>query len=58
MASFNDDDAPIIGIDLGTTYSCVSAFDPETQKVKILPNSVGELTAYDLTKGRITYRTK
>ena len=33
-----------IGIDLGTTYSCVAAFDPESQKVKILPNSVGELT--------------
>ena len=45
MASFSDDDAPIIGIDLGTTYSCVAAFDPETQKVKILPNTVGELTA-------------
>ena len=44
MANFSDDDAPIIGIDLGTTYSCVAAFDPETQKVKILPNSVGELT--------------
>jgi heat shock protein 1/8 len=44
MASFNDDDAPIIGIDLGTTYSCVAAFDPATSKVKIIPNSQGELT--------------
>ena len=44
MASFADDDAPIIGIDLGTTYSCVAAFDSETSKVKILPNTVGELT--------------
>lgn len=43
MASFNDD-GPIIGIDLGTTYSCVSVFDQETQKVRVLPNSIGELT--------------
>ena len=43
MASF-DDESPIIGIDLGTTYSCVAVFDPETQKVKVLPNTIGELT--------------
>jgi len=43
MASFSDD-GPIIGIDLGTTYSCVSVFDQETQKVRVLPNSIGELT--------------
>ena len=44
MASFNDEEGPIIGIDLGTTFSCVAVFDSETQKVKVLPNSIGELT--------------
>ena len=44
MSSFNDEDGPIIGIDLGTTFSCVAVFDAETQKVKVLPNSIGELT--------------
>lgn len=43
MASF-DEDGPIIGIDLGTTYSCVAVFDNESQKVTVLPNSVGEKT--------------
>ena len=43
MASF-DEEGPIIGIDLGTTYSCVAVFDNETQKVIVLPNSVGEKT--------------
>ena len=43
MTEFTDD-APIIGIDLGTTFSCVAAYDGEKQKVSVLPNSVGELT--------------
>ena len=43
MATFVDD-APILGIDLGTTYSCVAAFDSATQKVIVLPNSIGERT--------------
>lgn len=42
MASFED--SPIIGIDLGTTYSCVAAYDPSVQKVVVLPNSIGERT--------------
>jgi len=39
-----DDEGPIIGIDLGTTFSCVAVYDNELQKVKVLPNSLGELT--------------
>jgi L1 cell adhesion molecule like protein len=44
MATFNDKEGPVIGIDLGTTYSCVSVFDETTQKVRVIPNSIGELT--------------
>jgi len=43
MAAF-DEDGPIIGIDLGTTFSCVAVYDNETQGVRVLPNSLGELT--------------
>ena len=43
MAEF-DATAPIIGIDLGTTFSCVAAYDAEQGKVVVLPNSIGELT--------------
>jgi len=43
MAAF-DEEGPIIGIDLGTTFSCVAVYDNETQKVQVLPNSLGELT--------------
>ena len=43
MAAF-DEDAPIIGIDLGTTFSCVAAYDKEQGKVVVLPNTIGELT--------------
>lgn len=39
-----EDEGPIIGIDLGTTFSCVAVYDYETQRVKVLPNSLGELT--------------
>ena len=44
MSTFVDEDGPIIGIDLGTTYSCVAAYDYEAKKVVVLPNTVGELT--------------
>lgn len=44
MASFAPDTGPIIGIDLGTTYSCVAAYDEATEKVIVLPNSIGERT--------------
>ena len=43
MASFTNE-APIIGIDLGTTYSCVAAYDRNQEKVVVLPNVIGELT--------------
>ena len=39
-----DSDAPIIGIDLGTTYSCVAAYDSNQEKVVVIPNSIGEKT--------------
>ena len=43
MSKFTEE-APIIGIDLGTTFSCVAVFDSQTQKVQVLPNSIGEKT--------------
>ena len=33
---------PHIGIDLGTTNSCVALWNPETQQVEILTNEVGK----------------
>jgi heat shock protein 1/8 len=44
MATFTESEAPIIGIDLGTTYSCVAAYDASQEKVVVIPNSIGELT--------------
>lgn len=44
MSTFVDEEGPIIGIDLGTTFSCVAVYDAEAQGVKVLPNSVGEKT--------------
>ncbi|CAM9838332.1 unnamed protein product, partial [Chrysoparadoxa australica] len=34
----------IIGIDLGTTYSCVAAWDKATDRPKVLPSSTGQHT--------------
>lgn len=34
---------PVLGIDLGTTYSCVASLD-ENQRVSVLPNQEGEMT--------------
>lgn len=34
----------VIGIDLGTTYSCVAVWDEAENKVRVLPNSIGQLT--------------
>ena len=42
MASF-EDEAPIIGIDLGTTFSCVAAYNSASKKVEVLANTIGEV---------------
>ncbi len=35
---------PVIGIDLGTTYSCVAVWNEALGRVDVLPNSVGART--------------
>lgn len=34
----------IIGIDFGTTNSCISIFNPETNKIDVIPDTAGNLT--------------
>ncbi|VAI07193.1 unnamed protein product [Triticum turgidum subsp. durum] len=38
------DDWPAIGIDLGTTYSCVAVWRPSHNRVEVIPNDQGNLT--------------
>jgi len=38
------DELPILGVDLGTTYSCVACVNDESEKAEVLPNFEGELT--------------
>ena len=44
MASFNGDKGPILGIDLGTTFSCVAVYDDVAKEVKVLANAEGDRT--------------
>ncbi|VAH89384.1 unnamed protein product [Triticum turgidum subsp. durum] len=38
------DEGPAIGIDLGTTYSCVAVWRPSHNRVEVIPNDQGNLT--------------
>eukprot|EP01083_Nonionella_stella_P120891 362760_1 len=42
--SNTDEIEPVIGIDLGTTFSCVACWDEKAGRVEVIPNSVGART--------------
>ncbi|KAF7080824.1 hypothetical protein CFC21_084831 [Triticum aestivum] len=44
MAGTKGDDGPAIGIDLGTSYSCVAVWRPVHQRVEVIANDQGNLT--------------
>ncbi|KAM0885400.1 hypothetical protein ACQ4PT_030368 [Festuca glaucescens] len=44
MGATKCDDGPAIGIDLGTTYSCMAVWRPAHNRVEVIPNDQGNLT--------------
>lgn len=42
--SASDEIDPVIGIDLGTTFSCVACWDDKLGRVEVIPNSIGART--------------